>query len=163
LGIAFLRPTRVVRSDVFRLAALFAFLFLSVTGFLLGTVLFIVEGTQTLPPFISGFLDEGVPEAIEVVKQRLGSPHANRPVYPDCYMILEEENGEKLAGNLQFLAPRVGPLTITVPVSPPIWPASKNRGRRASSSWGCYAASLSVRVGDFLPAPLKALIHWVSA
>ena len=73
-----LRPTRILKSDVFRFAALFAFLFLAFTGILLGTVLWIVQETQRaalmsandadIATVANGFLDEGIPEAVEVVK-----------------------------------------------------------------------------------------------
>ncbi|HWJ36868.1 MAG TPA: HAMP domain-containing sensor histidine kinase [Steroidobacteraceae bacterium] len=122
-----MRPIRIIKSDAFRLAALFAFLFLGFTGILVGTVLWIVEGTQKaaltgandadIATVTNGFLDEGVPEAIEVVKQRLGSSSMGRAVHPDCYMVIQNEQQQKLAGNLPALAPRLGIFGISLPDS----------------------------------------------
>jgi signal transduction histidine kinase len=116
-----LRPTRILKSDVFRFAALFAFLFLAFTGILLGTVLWIVQGTQRaalmsandadIATVANGFLDEGIPEAVEVVKQRLGSPALSRPLRPDFYMAIENEQGQQLAGNLPQLPRTIGIFT----------------------------------------------------
>src|ERR1700736_1022161 len=89
-----LRPIRIVKSDVFRLAALFALLFLALTGILVCTVLWIVQGTQKaaltsandadISTVVNGFHDEGLHEAIEVVRQRLG-PTGFRP---DVYIVI---------------------------------------------------------------------------
>jgi signal transduction histidine kinase len=123
--IDYLRPTRIIKSDVFRLAAVFAFLFLALTGILIGTVLFIVEGTQRsalnsandgdIATVANGFLDEGVPEAVEVVRQRLGASHRGRALHPDVYMVIENDSGEKLAGNLPALPPKMGVFTLNLP------------------------------------------------
>ncbi len=122
-----MRPTRIIKSDAFRLAAPFAILFLGFTGILVGTVLWIVEGTQKaaltsandadIATVTNGFLDEGLPEAVEVVKQRLGSPSASRTAHPDCYMLIENGQRQKLAGNLPPIAPRLGIFGISLPDS----------------------------------------------
>jgi signal transduction histidine kinase len=119
-----LRPTRILKSDVFRFAALFAFLFLAFTGILLATVLWIVQGTQRaalmsandadIATVANGFLDEGVPEAVEVVKQRLGPPNLARPLHQDVYMAIENEQGQQLAGNLPQLPRTLGIFTTRV-------------------------------------------------
>jgi signal transduction histidine kinase len=121
------RRPRIFRSDGFRLAAVFALLFLTFTGILIGTVLFIVEGTQRaaltgandadITTVLNGFLDEGVPEAVEVVKQRLGSGVPGRALRPDCYMVIENDRQQKLAGNLPVLPPRLGVFEISLPGS----------------------------------------------
>jgi signal transduction histidine kinase len=120
------RP-RIFRSDGFRLAAVFALLFLAFTGILIGTVLFIVEGTQRaaligandadITTVLNGFFDEGVPEAIEVVKQRLGSVVPGRALRADCYMVIENDSQQILAGNLPVLSPRLGVFEISLPGS----------------------------------------------
>jgi signal transduction histidine kinase len=120
-----LRPIRVIKSDVFRLAALFAFLFLALTGILICTVLWIVEGTQRaalasandadISTIINGFGDEGLHEAIEVVRQRLGSTTFRYAVRPDCYIVIQDERQQKLAGNLPPLPVRLGVFTINLP------------------------------------------------
>jgi signal transduction histidine kinase len=119
------RRPRIFRSDGFRLAAVFAFLFLIFTGILIGTVLFIVQGTQRaaltgandadITTVLNGFLDEGVPEAVEVVKQRLGSSIPGRALRADCYMVIEDDRQQKLAGNLPGLVPRLGTFEIRLP------------------------------------------------
>ncbi|MGH8336275.1 MAG: hypothetical protein ACRETL_05495, partial [Gammaproteobacteria bacterium] len=63
-------------------------LFLVLTGTLIGAVLWIVHGTQEaflirandadIATVINGFRDEGLSEAVEVVRQRLGSPKYGR-------------------------------------------------------------------------------------
>lgn len=125
---ACLRPTRILKSDVFRFAALFAFLFLAFTGVLLFTVLWIVQGTQRaalmsandadIATVANGFLDEGVPEAVEVVKQRLGSAtRLGRPLRPDSYMAIENEQDQPLAGNLPQLPRTLGVFTTRIGAS----------------------------------------------
>jgi signal transduction histidine kinase len=62
----------------------------------------------------NGFRDEGIPEAVEVVKQRLGSPALSRPLRPDFYMAIEDEQGQQLAGNLPQLPRTLGIFTTRV-------------------------------------------------
>jgi signal transduction histidine kinase len=105
-----LRITSVIKSERIRLAAIFSALFLTLAGVLMGTVLWIVEETQTaalqrendedIETVTNGFNDEGVPEAIEVIKQRVGFSKYSPSKQPDCYMVLENAQGEALAGNL---------------------------------------------------------------
>jgi signal transduction histidine kinase len=123
--IDYLRPTRIVKSDVFRLAAVFAFLFLAFTGILIGTVVWIVDGTQRaalisandadIATVTNGFLDEGLSEAVEVVRQRLGSASFGRVLHPDVYMVIQNAQGQKLAGNLPPLPPQLGIVAINLP------------------------------------------------
>src|SRR5260221_9753003 len=124
---AFVRRPRIFRSDGFRLAAVFTLLFLTFAGILIGTVLFIVEGTQRsvltgandadITTVLTGFLGEGVPGAVEVVKQRLGSSLPGRALRPDCYMVIEDDRQQKLAGNLPVLPRRLGVFEISLPGS----------------------------------------------
>jgi signal transduction histidine kinase len=121
------RRPRIFRSDGFRLAAVFTLLFLAFTGILIGTVLFIVEGTQRavltgandadITTVLNGFLDEGVPEAVEVVKQRLGSAVPGRALRADCYMVIEDDRQQILAGNLPVLPRRMGVFELRLPGS----------------------------------------------
>ena len=122
-----MRRPRIFKSDGFRLAAVFALLFLTFTGILIGTVLFIVEGTQRaaltgandadITTVLNGFRDEGVPEAVEVVKQRLGSAIPGRALRADFYMAIENDQQQTLAGNLPQLSPRLGVFEISLPGS----------------------------------------------
>ena len=124
-----MRRLRVIKSDSFRLAALFALLFLACTGILIATVLVIVEGRQRaavtaandddIATVTNGYLDEGVPEAVEVVKQRLGVPRATRVAYPDVYMVLADEHGTRLAGNMPMAARTIGVVEIALPLEQP--------------------------------------------
>jgi signal transduction histidine kinase len=119
------RRPRIFKSDGFRLAAVFALLFLTFTGILIGTVLIIVEETQRsalisandadITTVLNGFLDEGVPEAVEVVRQRLGSAVPGRALHADCYMIIEDDQRQKLAGNLPETSPQLGVFEIRLP------------------------------------------------
>jgi hypothetical protein len=78
-----LRPTRVLKSESFRSAALFATLFLLLSWVLLGVVYWIVDDTQKsalvgsidadINTIRNGYREKGLSEAIEVVHQRLGS------------------------------------------------------------------------------------------
>ena len=103
---------------------LFALLFLVLSGVLIGAVLWIVHDTQEaslirandadIATVINGFRDEGIDEAVEVVRQRLGSPKYSRIEARDCYMLLQSDRGGKLAGNLPLLPRRVGIITLSV-------------------------------------------------
>jgi signal transduction histidine kinase len=127
-----LRPIRIFKAESFRLAALFALLFLLLTGTLIGTVLWIVDGTERrtllsandadIATVTNGFRAEGLDEAIEVVRQRLGAPPAGpkhkHPLSPDVYMVIENGHGEVLAGNLPDIACAPGILAASLPPNP---------------------------------------------
>jgi signal transduction histidine kinase len=142
------RRPRIFKSDGFRLAAVFAVLFLAFTGILIGTVLFIVEGTQRaallgandadITTVLNGFLDEGVPEAVEVVKQRLGTEIPGRALHADCYMIIEDDRQQKLAGNLPGLSPRLGVFEIQLPGSATRAHSTVILGRGVEITQGTY-------------------------
>ncbi len=119
-----MRFSRIFKSDTFRLAAAFAVLFTVLAGALMGTVLWIVYDTQTTTlmrendadteTVLNGFRDEGIPEAVEVVRQRLGNARYRRAIRPDCYMLLEGGTGEILAGNLPAQPRQIGIATMVV-------------------------------------------------
>ncbi|HEY6457464.1 MAG TPA: HAMP domain-containing sensor histidine kinase [Steroidobacteraceae bacterium] len=112
-----MRPIRIFKGESFRFAALFALVFLTLTGVLIGTVLWIVAGTERdtliaaneadVSTVKNGLRAEGLDEAIEVVQQRLGTPAGAMTLKhrfaPDSYMVIEEANGKVLAGNLPFV------------------------------------------------------------
>jgi signal transduction histidine kinase len=114
-----LRPTRIFKAESFRLATLFALVFLTLTGALLGTVLWIVAGTerQTLlsaneadiSTVKNGLRGEGLDEAIEVVQQTLGTP--------GTYMVIEDATGKVLAGNLPFVRCGADDFTLALPAA----------------------------------------------
>jgi signal transduction histidine kinase len=112
-----LRPIRIFQGESFRFAALFALVFLTLTAVLIGTVLWIVAGTERntliaanaadVSTVTNGLRAEGLDEAIEVVQQRLGTPAGSLPprhnFAPDAYMVIEDASGKVLAGNLPFV------------------------------------------------------------
>jgi len=120
--------SRVFRAESFRLAALFALVFLTLGGALLGAVLWIVAGTERnnliaandadIATVANGQRAEGLDEAIEVVQQRLGTPP--RPTgfghrfAPEAYMVIEDAAGKVLAGNLPFVRCAAGDFTLAL-------------------------------------------------
>ncbi len=124
-----MRPIRIFKAESFRLAALFALLFLTLTGALIGTVLWIVEGAERntlisaneadISTVTNGFRAEGLEEAIEVVRQRLGTPvltstHGHR-LRPEAYMVIERSGGEIIVGNAPSIACVPGTFKVTLP------------------------------------------------
>ncbi len=114
--------TELFKSEGARWAAWFALVFLGLAAALLAAALWIVEDTQTaalraanqadLETIENGFRDEGLAEALEVTRQRLGSP-AGRPAPPEVSILIEATAAagvppKKLAGNLPAFAPRTG-------------------------------------------------------
>lgn len=105
-------------SGALRLAAFFTVLFLALTGTLILTVAWIVESTQRaalqaandadLVMITSGYQEEGVSEAIEVIRQRLSAQLNPRFRPGDSYLLIQGARGERLAGNMSPLAPRAG-------------------------------------------------------
>jgi signal transduction histidine kinase len=121
-----LRPTRVVKSESFRSAALFATLFLILSWVLLGVVYWIVNDTQKsalvgsidadINTIRNGYRDKGLSEAIEVVHQRLGSGDYSGADLPGGYILLHDEATGSLVGNIQQPADfQLGLFNFTVP------------------------------------------------
>ncbi|HEV2701997.1 MAG TPA: HAMP domain-containing sensor histidine kinase [Steroidobacteraceae bacterium] len=123
-------PIRIFKAESFRFAALFALVFLTLTGVLIGTVLWIVAGTERdtliaanesdITTVANGLRSEGLPEAIEVVQQRLGTPATaatfTHRFLPDTYMVIEDSSGRVLAGNLPFVHCAARPFMQALPV-----------------------------------------------
>ena len=120
-----MRPIRVFKTESFRSAALFATLFLLLSLVLLGAVYWIVDDTQTaaligavdadINTIRNGYSGEGLPEAIEVVQQRLGSGAYAGTDLPGGYILIRDEATGKFAGNLQPIATRLGLFSFSVP------------------------------------------------
>jgi signal transduction histidine kinase len=120
-----LHPTRLIKSESFRLALAFAGLFLALAGALIGTVLWIVDRTQVtalqstndadIVTVVNGFRDEGRDEAVEVVRQMVGSPRRQDAAEPAAYILLQDDSTGMLAGNLPAFEPRVGDLRLPLP------------------------------------------------
>ena len=84
-----------------RLTVAFAGLFLLLTGLLITAVLWIVDGTQIsvlrgandadIATVENGFRDEGRDEAVEVVRQIVGSQLSVDAYPPVAYILLEDD------------------------------------------------------------------------
>ena len=91
------------------------------TGALIGTVLWIVAGTERdtliaaneadVATVTNGLRAEGLDEAIEVVQQRLGTPAG----VPDYYMVIQDASGKVLAGNLPLIPCAAGIFRLSLP------------------------------------------------
>ena len=113
-----LRQIRVLHAEGFRFAVLFAAVFLGLAVVLCAAVSWIVEDAQTaalhgandadIDTIETGFRDEGIDEAIEVIKQRLGPAASARRAAADVRLVLQSPSGRVLAGNLAALPPRLG-------------------------------------------------------
>jgi len=127
-GINFLRPVRVLKTESFRSAALFATLFLILSWVLLGVVYWIVNDTQTsalvgaidadISTIRNGYRGKGLSEAIEVVQQRLGSGDYSGADLPGGYILLQDMATGRLAGNLQPLDFQLGLFHFPAPQNP---------------------------------------------
>ena len=106
-----MRPTRVLKSESFRSAALFATLFLILSWVLLGVVYWIVDDTQKsalvgsvdadINTIRNGYREKGLSEAIEVVHQRLGSGEYSGADLAGGYILLHDAATGTVAGNVQ--------------------------------------------------------------
>jgi signal transduction histidine kinase len=130
-----------VSSSAFRLAAFFTVLFLALTGALILTVVWIVEGSQRgalqaandadIAMITNGYREEGVSEAIEVVRQRLTAPPTSGGRPSDSYLLIQDADRKRLAGNMAPMAPRVGifDLNVALADSGLVGPPAGNGGR----------------------------------
>jgi signal transduction histidine kinase len=120
-----LRPTRIFKTESFRSAALFATLFLVLSWVLLGAVYWIVDDTETaalvgaidadINTVRNGYRAEGLPEAIEVLNQRLGSGKYAGADLPGGYMQIRDAASGTQAGNVQLKSPQLGLFSMSVP------------------------------------------------
>jgi signal transduction histidine kinase len=120
-----LRPTRVFKTESFRSAALFATLFLILSWVLLGVVYWIVNGTQTaalvgaidadINTIENGYRGEGLPEAIEVVRQRLGAGKYSGADLPGGYIFIRDAASGEVEGNLQLEEFKQGLFSVPAP------------------------------------------------
>ena len=63
----------------------------------------------------NGYRGGGVDEAVEIVRQRLGSADYSNVDLPGGYILLEDATRGKLAGNLESLAPQLGLISLPRP------------------------------------------------
>jgi signal transduction histidine kinase len=118
-----LRRIRVFHTESFRLAALFAALFLGFAGILITVVYWIVDNTQNealirvvesdIRTIDNGFRAQGLPEAIEIIQQRLGSTISTD--LPGGFILLQDAARGKLAGNLATMTPQLGLMSLRRP------------------------------------------------
>jgi signal transduction histidine kinase len=141
-----LRPTRVFKTESFRSAALFATLFLVLSWGLLGAVYWIVDDTQTaalvgaidadIHTIENGYRAEGLPEAIEVVNQRLGSGKYAGADLPGGYILIRDAASGRRAGNVQLNTLQLGLFSLSVPRNR--GPAAAVLGRGGYIAQGIY-------------------------
>jgi len=117
-----LPPNRLFRTESFHLAAVFALLFLGFAAVFMTSVYWIVTSAQRsalldaidadIGTISNGYRSEGIPEAIEVIEQRLGPTVRPDRIHQDEFIILQDAAGRRLAGNLPPLPRRLGLLEI---------------------------------------------------
>ncbi len=105
-----MRHSRLLHTESFRLAAGFALLFIGFALALMGVAYWIVDRMQTaelmdaldadIAAINSGFAQEGLPEAAEVVNQLLAPTSASSPGGARLFIGLQDRAGNPLAGNL---------------------------------------------------------------
>ena len=120
-----MRPPRVFKTESFRSAALFATLFLILSWVLLGAVYWIVNDTQTaalvgaidadINTIKNGYRGEGLPEAIEVVHQRLGAGKYSGADLPGGYILIRDAASGEVEGNLQLEEFKQGLFSVPAP------------------------------------------------
>ena len=130
-GTSLLRLYRLLRNESFRLAAVFALLFLAFAAVLMGAVYGIVTDTQRgalmdavdvdTGMIINGYRAHGTAEAIEVINQRLGPVVYRHGHHLEDFISLQDGSGHVLAGNLPAAAPVEGVYERPVPpmLNPP--------------------------------------------
>ena len=119
------RSTRVLGTESFKIAALFAGGFLALSGVLLGVVYWIVNDTQVavlvadidsdIVNMQDAYRDKGVPEVIEDVERRLESVNPRHTNAPPGYYLLQDRRLGKLAGNLDAFSPVLGLTRMETP------------------------------------------------
>jgi signal transduction histidine kinase len=122
-----LRPTRILKTESFRSAALFATLFLILSWVLLGVVYWIVDDTQKsaligavdadINTIRNGYRGKGLSEAIEVVQQRLGSGDYTGADLPGGYILIHDAASGSLVGNLPPMMPQLGLFSFPAPAN----------------------------------------------
>jgi signal transduction histidine kinase len=120
-----LRPTRLIKTESFRSAALFATLFLVLSWVLLGAVYWIVNDTQTrtligaidadISTIRNGYRDKGLSEAVEVVQQRLGSGDYSGTDLPGGYILIQDRTTGRSVGNLPPMPLQLGLFSFQSP------------------------------------------------
>jgi signal transduction histidine kinase len=111
-------PTRFLRTEGFRLSALYAGIF-SLSILALGAFVLVITdqalrdqivqfSSSDIAAVRNGYVNEGVREAREIVHQLMAGP-----VSSDFYLL--EQDGKAIAGNLSAMPPRTG--TVDIPAT----------------------------------------------
>jgi signal transduction histidine kinase len=111
-------PTRFLRTEGFRLSALYAGIF-SLSMLALGAFVLVITdqalrdqivqfSSSDIAAVRNGYVNEGVREAREIVHQLMAGP-----VSSDFYLL--EQDGKAIAGNLPAMPPRTG--TVDIPAT----------------------------------------------
>jgi signal transduction histidine kinase len=125
---------RLLHTEGFRIAAIFAVVFAILAVAMAGAILVIVDdefrgeivqfANADVATVKAGYDTKGLREAKEVVNQRMASPDASD------FMLLEQD-GKRLAGNIAPMPPTTGILTLPMPGT---------RGRRTILGVAAYLA-----------------------
>ena len=115
-------PIRAFHSEGFRIAAIYVAIF-ALSAALLGVLTIVIVNEEFRDQIVQfanadigairdGYRTEGVPEAKEVISQRMSTPGAS-----DFFLL--EQGRARLAGNLQPMEPQTGILTLPDPGNSP--------------------------------------------
>ncbi|MBX7199455.1 MAG: hypothetical protein K1X51_08740 [Rhodospirillaceae bacterium] len=112
-------PARLFRTESFRLTVLLAGLFVISSLVLAGAMFWVTERALTadfassvqgnIAAVEEAFRNEGLPEAVEIVRQLTSTPAATD------YYLLQDAAGAKLAGNLPAMAPIFARTELPIP------------------------------------------------
>ena len=121
---SWLRLTRLLKTESVRVAAASAALFVITTAVLIGVVLWIVADTQRsaltqaneddIATVLAGFRADGLGEAKEVLRQRIGDSPGGASAGSQTYMRIQGRDDAHSVGNLPRLPETVGPFDITL-------------------------------------------------
>ena len=110
---------RALHTEGFRIAAIFVAIFALSAAVLSGITLVIVDqefhdqivqfANADIAAIKDGYRTEGIPEATEVIDQRMTAPGASD------FFLLERDGKTKIAGNLAPMPPQLGVLTLPYP------------------------------------------------
>lgn len=151
-------PIRLFRTESFRLAAIYAAIFIASLLLFSALVYFTVDAAfraealatadANIASIASGYSTEGIPEAREVIGQSMAAPSAS-----DFFLL--QQGGRKLAGNLPPMAPTAGVVTLR-PGGRPVL------GRGAFLAPGLYVfAGRDLTIKNRAEASILRSLAWV--
>jgi signal transduction histidine kinase len=121
----------------------------------------------------NGYREEGISEAIEVVRQRLTAPPSSGVRPSNSYLLIQDADGRRLAGNMAPMAPKVGVFDLKVAgaaaglVGPPTGAGGaafdvRGRGTLLGSDWYVFAGR-DWRIVSNTRARILDAFAWVAA